>query len=187
METPLRILAPIALLALSATSLAQVAYNGHLYSLTPAATTWTGAEAYAASVGGHLATVNDAAENAFLVSLVAADENRPYWLGLNDAATEGAYVWSSGETPAFARWHAGEPGTAFGEGDYTTINWYFAHGVSSDRGGWKLTPDEGTNLTNSNANGPYRGIVEVAPVPEPATFVAFGMGALALVRRGRRV
>ena len=41
-------------------------YNGHFYLITDDSQTWANAETYAQSLGGHLATVNDTAEQNWL-------------------------------------------------------------------------------------------------------------------------
>ena len=67
--------------------------------------TWTEAEAKSVQLGGHLATVGDARENKFLVE---SFPNQPawymYWIGLNDAESEGVYSWSSGEAVTYYNW-----------------------------------------------------------------------------------
>src|SRR5262245_55208746 len=73
--------------------------NGHSYYLLNTAT-WTASEAEAVSLGGHLVTVNDSAENSFLLSNFSnyGGVTRALWTGLNDAAVEGTFAWTSGET-----------------------------------------------------------------------------------------
>ena len=67
--------------------------------------TWTEAEAKSVQLGGHLATIGDARENKFLVE---SFPNQPawymYWVGLNDAESEGVYSWSSGEAVTYYNW-----------------------------------------------------------------------------------
>jgi len=69
--------------------------------------TWEEAEANAVKLGGHLVTINDAAENEWLIKTYP---NQPdwfvYWTGLNDAVKEGEFSWISGEISSFANWRA---------------------------------------------------------------------------------
>ena len=57
--------------------------NGHLYYLLTT-NTWTGAEAEAVSLGGHLITISDAAENDWVCTnfLNYAGGPRALWIGL---------------------------------------------------------------------------------------------------------
>lgn len=88
--------------------------NGHLYAVT-APMTWQAAEAAAVAAGGHLATVRSQTENSWIVTTFGAASSK--WIGFNDVATEGAWVWSSGESPGYTNWCAGEPNNAFGNED----------------------------------------------------------------------
>ncbi len=93
--------------------------NGHKYYLLNA-NTWTASEAEAVALGGHLATVNDAAENAWITTTFSA----PYyylWIGLNDAAVEGQFVWSSGQPRTYLDWYPGEPNSYASDEDYVLI------------------------------------------------------------------
>src|SRR4051794_28953782 len=83
--------APVAMLAGPVVNPA----NGHsYYQLAPS--TWTDAEIEGIVLGGHLVTINDAAENEFVINRFGQS-----WIGLSDAATEGTFVWSSGEPVTF--------------------------------------------------------------------------------------
>jgi hypothetical protein len=139
---------------------------------------WVDAEAEAISLGGHLVTVNDASENAFLVNtfVLNGHSGDPLWIGLNDAATEGTFVWSSGAPVAYVNWQAGEPNNTNGNEDYGTINWPFANGATSDHGTWNDAPLNGTVGYPGTTDGPYFGIAEI--VPEPA---ALALAAPALI------
>ena len=83
-------------------------YGGHTY-VQISSNTWSGAEAEALTLGGHLATVNDAAENAWIAATFPSTSSWGNWIGYNDVAVEGSFVWTSGETPGYTNWAAGEP------------------------------------------------------------------------------
>lgn len=69
---------------------------------------WNQLRAFAVSMGGDLASIDDAAENAWVRANVVGSGSKPY-IGLNDAATEGTLVWSDGFTSAYRNWRPGEP------------------------------------------------------------------------------
>lgn len=112
----------------------------HTYLLSSSGT-WDQAEAEAIALGGHLVTVNDANEDAWLVSQFGNNEN--FWIGLNDATQEGAFVWASGEPVTYTNWSEDEPNNGNGDDeDYVMNNWI---------GGW----NDGDDVN------PYRGIIEL--------------------------
>jgi hypothetical protein len=67
---------------------------------------WADAEAYAVAVGGHLVTINDPAEQGWLAATFT-DPN--LWIGMNDLAVEGSWVWSSGEPVTYSNFTPDEP------------------------------------------------------------------------------
>ena len=69
------------------------------------------------SLGGHLSTINDAAENGWVFDTfasLASPVSAGLWLGLNDAAHEGVFVWVSGNSSAYRNWAPGEPNNGAG-------------------------------------------------------------------------
>ena len=151
-------------------------FNGKKYTVI-AANTWGGAEAQAVAMGGHLARIDNAAENAFVAGLIAGLPSA--WIGGTDEISEGDWRWSDGNSPfwaglaggspvngAFTSWNGGEPNDAGGNEDYAEM---------SPTGGWNDLPLGVTRV----------GVVE-APVPEPATVGLLALGALPLLARRRR-
>jgi hypothetical protein len=121
--------------------------SGHLYyAISP--NTWTGAEAEAQSLGGHLVTINDEAENNWVWETFAPLVGGPVWIGLSDVDQEGTFVWSSGEPATYFNWWCRsetdcEPNNANGAEHYVEMNNY---------------------VWNDNTNEPhFIGIVEVTP------------------------
>ncbi|MBM4047868.1 MAG: hypothetical protein FJ279_22435, partial [Planctomycetes bacterium] len=82
-------------------------YGGHYYALTTAAVLWWDAEAQAQAMGGHLVTVNDAAEQAWLTTTFGTQAW--LWIGLNDAANEGEWAWASGQPVTYTNWGPNDP------------------------------------------------------------------------------
>src|SRR5690348_7559123 len=103
--------------------------NGHTYFLLDPST-WTNAESQAVALGGHLASVNNAAENQFLVDNFTSGANfhRVLWIGLTDNGSEGTFHWTNGDPLSYTNWMSGEPNNhAEGGGpeNFVTLNWNF--------------------------------------------------------------
>lgn len=96
----------------------QSPHNGLWYAELASPSSWSGAEALARQLGGHLATVNSAAESAWLDAqfLSVLAPYRQHWIGLFQDTSDPAYAepaggwkWSSGAPLTFARWAALQP------------------------------------------------------------------------------
>ena len=87
-----------------------VVRNGHTYYLL-GASSWFAAERRALELGGHLVTINDAAENSWVFETFASHGGvlRMLWLGLTDDGREGRFRWTSGEPMVYRRFDGGEP------------------------------------------------------------------------------
>lgn len=132
--------------------------NGHIYYLL-ANSTWTEAEAKAVTLGGHLATINDAAENNWVLSTFAnyGGAAHSLWIGFNDVQQEGTFGWSSGEPVSYTRWLSGEPNNANGGENYVIIEGYDPS-YPSQYGYWVDTK----NITTAGGTlPPFYGVVEI--------------------------
>ncbi|MBM3878584.1 MAG: LEPR-XLL domain-containing protein [Verrucomicrobia bacterium] len=87
----------------------------HAYFLTPEAMPWAEAEVYATSLGGHLASLGDAAEQELVAEWFAAANP---WIGLTDRTTEGTWLWTDGGTADYTFWDQGEPNDSDGRADF---------------------------------------------------------------------
>jgi hypothetical protein len=104
----------------SACAAGESEFSGHCYAATASAQTFSAASASCAArgAGWNVVSVESAAENSFVSSLVGSTE---HWLSGSDATTEGTFVWASGATfwtgglngsaaaGAYANFVAGEP------------------------------------------------------------------------------
>ena len=88
------------------------------YSLSNSGT-WEQAQAQAQNLGANLVTVNNAAEQQFLVNTFGGTEK--FWIGLTDKVQEGAFKWANGEPVGYTNWNSGEPNNANNE-DYVAMN-----------------------------------------------------------------
>jgi hypothetical protein len=133
--------------------------NGHYYYLLET-NTWTASEAQAVFLGGHLATVNDGDEESWVYYTFSAygGVNRTgLWIGINDAAQKGTFVWTSGEPVTYTHWYSTEPNNLYNAEAYGEI-W----GPPDSRAGYWNDADD---MNSSNASGggivPAYGVVEV--------------------------
>ncbi|MFK8184701.1 MAG: lectin-like protein [Phormidesmis sp.] len=90
------------------------------YQLTSEALTWEAAQAQAQQLGGHLVTINNAAEDKWLSQTFGEDQS--LWMGLTDRALEGHFKWASGESVTYTNWAPTEPNDYEGNQDYGRIN-----------------------------------------------------------------
>ncbi|MBX3273638.1 MAG: C-type lectin domain-containing protein [Sandaracinaceae bacterium] len=76
---------------------------------------WTSARDWCRERGHDLVVIDDAAEQAW-ISANVGDTGQGYWIGYNDRAVEGTWVWSrAGVTTTFTNWNGGEPNNAGNE------------------------------------------------------------------------
>lgn len=71
---------------------------------------WADAKAECEKIGATLPIISNAPENADILKVKTQMNLGEAWLGLNDIATEGSYIWTDG-TPAknYVNWAGGEP------------------------------------------------------------------------------
>ncbi|MBW4464061.1 MAG: DUF4347 domain-containing protein [Pegethrix bostrychoides GSE-TBD4-15B] len=99
-------------------------YNGNQYRLTDSLT-WEQAQAEAQRQGGHLVTLNSAAEETWLKQTFSGTEG--LWIGINDRRIEGQFEWGSGEAVTYSNWAAGEPNNYKGNEDFGMMNFGSSH------------------------------------------------------------
>jgi hypothetical protein len=163
----------------AAASVIQTAlYHGHTYYLLDKGPWWDACEAEAVTLGGHLATINDQAENDFIFNTfgptVEEEEGLvSLFIGLNDLQEEGTFAWVSGEPVSFTNWASGQPQSGFEDEDYVGIHVNFG-----EPGKWHDI------VSDARLNDVPFGVVET-DVPEPASLSLLALGGCALLRRRR--
>ncbi|XP_074640218.1 lymphocyte antigen 75-like [Tubulanus polymorphus] len=78
-------------------------YGSVCYKLFTAMKDFALADETCQMYGGHLASIPDSKTNE-LYKNVAKDSGQSVWIGANDRATEGDFVWTSGKTLQFTDW-----------------------------------------------------------------------------------
>ena len=113
--------------------------NNHSYKRVHCES-WEDAQAKAVAEGAHLVSINDAAEQRWIVNIFGT---APYWIGLTDVAKEGEWGWTSGEPTTYTHWAAHKLIDADrGDEDYVFMGlspdgrW---HKVGSQSPEWKMT------------------------------------------------
>ena len=176
---------PIAIFSclIAATTLTQAAptyfsTTGHYYDFVTGFQTWSSANSGATAstylgAVGHLVTISDASENAFL----ATTFQDTGWMGLVKdplvSAPQSGWAWVTGEPFAYANWNSGEPNNNTVQGPENRGEFYSS-------GTWN---DLNENPIGTGINGYF---VEYEPVPEPTSLALCVLGSAALLIRRRR-
>lgn len=132
--------------------------SDHAYFLVQA-DGWVESEAEAGAFGGHLATVNDEAEQRWILDTFGAlGGSRSLWIGLR-REDDGVFRWVSGEPVTYENWLDGQPDNALeGEGHVHLLNAGNEYGHPA--GLWNDLANSNTLFPTFN---PISGVVEVAP------------------------
>lgn len=151
--------------------------NGHYYRLTSASSSWDAAQAEAVSLGGNLASIESATENAFVASLLPSAAGGPdtaAWIGLLRTAAS-SWQWVDGSAFSYTNWAGGEPNNAIGNEFYGMM-----YGPNWPQ--WSPNPFGGWNDHNQTSIS-LQGVIEVVPAPGALAL----LGAVGLISsRARR-
>ncbi len=107
-------------------------YNGHYYKIYQDGMTWNDAKTFCENLGGHLAVINDAAENSALFTYMNSQGYTSAYFGLSDAEKEGTWKWVNGDTLTYTNWASGEPNNEGRNEDYGMFYWKFTTGKWND-------------------------------------------------------
>ncbi len=165
---PMNFLTSVATIGLlSATSSHAILFGGFDYTLTMAEVSWEMAEAEAQAQGGHLASIHSEEEHNFIWETFGGQD---LWIGFNDVAVEGEFVWSDGSSFDYSNFQPGDPnnGLGFGAENYGELKNGFD-------GMWN----------DATGDCPHFGVIKTpAPVSVPDTggsLLLFGTGLAALI------
>ncbi|MDZ4683959.1 MAG: protein kinase, partial [Planctomycetaceae bacterium] len=150
--TPKTNIAPVPNLVDSSIPADAVVHNGHSYKFFPEKLSWTEAKKRCEALGGHLPDIADEFENRFVQKTAQAafpaDETGPLksiWLGASDAAKEGDWRWSSGETLGYKNWYGQQPNNG-GDGEHFATMMVYPSS-SFNEGQWSDQPDVSKDQT----------------------------------------
>jgi hypothetical protein len=87
----------------------------HPYLYCRSAQPWSSAQSDCISKGYRLVTIGSSAENEWVDSTADLYSTDRWWMGFNDQASEGSWVWESGAAVTYTNWHSGEPNDVGGE------------------------------------------------------------------------
>ena len=101
---------------------------------------WFTAQGICALNGGNLVTVNDASENAWLIStgesIYTFANGARWWLGFHDNHQENSFEWISRQSISYTNWHSGEPNNNYGQSNENCSVLFW----NSSTSGWNDMP-----------------------------------------------
>ena len=145
---------------------ASISWNDHTYALFDLSMTWLEADAYCRAIGGHLATVSSAEEQAAIEGLAAGSSKDFSWLGGNYNTSSDSWSWVDGTRFTYANWDENQPdGSASGEYWLRMANRTKTYADWTANGGkWNDATNEGDTSIPTSAFG---FICEIDPEVEP--------------------
>ena len=103
--------------------------NGSHYYCSSAPATWATARQNCINLGGDLAVINTASENAFLANGLLANSA---WVGGTDMNSEGSFRWVDNSPFSYTNWFVGQPNNYNGTQDHLELlksgEWNDQHG-----------------------------------------------------------
>jgi Lectin C-type domain/Secretion system C-terminal sorting domain len=84
-------------------------YNGHGYYESNTDYSWWDGRDLASSLAGHLVTITDAGESAFIFDKFKKVDILGPWIGIYNTGTVGSFAWVTGEPVNYTNWHPLEP------------------------------------------------------------------------------
>ncbi len=95
------------------TPISEAEYMSHRYMLfNDVTSSWEDAKLFCEQLGGHLAVINDADENAFLYNYMLNCGYKCAYFGYVDENQDGNWKWVDGATGNYTNWADGEPSSS---------------------------------------------------------------------------
>ncbi len=154
---------PISVLAPESTIRLKGIYNGHGYYQSVDSYGWIDAQNSVGSVLGHLASITDAGESAFIKTYLPQPDFGA-WIGLYNPGN--GFTWITGEPFNYTDWNTNEPSNANGTANFVGEPYVHIRGAApNDRwndlpDGWKLpfiAEFDTPILTYTQTSGPAPG------------------------------
>lgn len=131
----------------------------HRYKVFDIGMTWSAANSYCQSLGGHLATITSVDEEKTVTDLIKSGSKNFYWLG--GKKVNGIWTWITGENWNYTNWCPYEPNSAWsGEDSLTMYRVQNQTGIhNGGLGQWNDLNNEGTTVEyeayffNTNLSG----------------------------------
>ena len=83
--------------------------SSHRYRIYKGVRTWVEAKAFCEVLGGHLATLTTAEENAYVHAFMIDSGYLTAYFGLSDEKRVGNWIWVTGEPFEYSNWRKGQP------------------------------------------------------------------------------
>ena len=110
-------------------------FGAHHYKVFPQLLSWHTAQRRCREMGGRLACVHSAPQNAFIADLVRQAGIQDAWLGATDERQEGRWVWCDNSLMTYSNWTPTQPNNKRGLEHYVVLSLTF-------NAGWSDQPDE---------------------------------------------
>jgi hypothetical protein len=127
---------------------------------------WVAHRAACQALGGDLASIHSAAENAAVLAVIP--QSAAPWIGATDAVSEGTWRWSDGTPWDYSNWAPGEPNDEGGNEDCALL---YASGAWND--GQCPVSDRGAVCRRPSPSPPR---LLPSPSPPPPSAPLYGQG-----------
>lgn len=119
-------------------------FRGHAYKLFSEKLSWSEARTRCNQMGGHLATIHDRDEHAFILHMAANTTVSQIWLGGTDESQEGTWKWVTDEEFGYSDWGPSEPNN-LGNAEHSLVLIKDLNGDPAWRGKWSDQPADSGN------------------------------------------